>query len=80
MIFICDLYIAFYYIQVLHNKYDSSKSSTYKANGTSLEIKYGSGSMTGFLSTDVVTIGGTTVGFSAKHFIYQLNTWEGDVM
>lgn len=46
---------------MLHNKYDSGASSTYKANGTSLEIKYGSGSMTGFLSTDVVQVGGAKV-------------------
>ena len=46
---------------MLHNKYDSEASSTYKRNGTSLEIKYGSGSMTGFLSTDVVTVGGVKV-------------------
>ncbi|CAL1291326.1 unnamed protein product [Larinioides sclopetarius] len=46
---------------LLHSKYDSSKSSTYKANGTALEIKYGSGSMTGFLSTDTLTIGQTQI-------------------
>jgi len=41
----------------LHTKYDSSASSTYKANGTKFEIRYGSGSMQGFVSQDTVTIG-----------------------
>lgn len=41
----------------LHTKYDSSSSSTYKANGTSFEIHYGSGSMEGFVSQDTLAIG-----------------------
>ncbi|KAK3305815.1 vacuolar protease A precursor [Chaetomium strumarium] len=45
----------------LHSKYDSSASSTYKANGTSFEIRYGSGSLSGFVSQDTMTIGDITV-------------------
>jgi len=41
----------------LHTKYDSSASSTYKSNGTAFEIRYGTGSMKGFVSNDDVTIG-----------------------
>jgi len=41
----------------LHTKYDSSASSTYKRNGTKFEIRYGSGSMEGFVSKDTLTIG-----------------------
>lgn len=46
---------------MLHHKYDSRKSSTYKQNGTEFAIRYGSGSLSGFLSSDVVTIAGLNV-------------------
>ncbi|KAL2176624.1 aspartic protease [Thermothelomyces heterothallicus CBS 202.75] len=45
----------------LHSKYDSSASSTYKKNGTSFEIRYGSGSLSGFVSQDTVSIGDITI-------------------
>lgn len=45
----------------LHTRYDSSKSSTYKANGKQFKIQYGSGSMVGFLSQDTVRVGAITV-------------------
>lgn len=44
-----------------HNKYDSSASSTYVANGEEFAIEYGTGSLSGFLSNDIVTIAGISI-------------------
>lgn len=41
----------------LHSKYDPEASQTFKPNGTKFEIYYGSGSMEGIVSNDVMTIG-----------------------
>ncbi|OCK82776.1 aspartyl proteinase [Lepidopterella palustris CBS 459.81] len=41
----------------LHQKYDHSSSSTYQKNGSSFEIRYGSGSLSGFVSRDTFQIG-----------------------
>ena len=45
----------------LHTKYDSSSSSTYVQNGTTFDIQYGSGSVSGFLSQDTLTFGNDQV-------------------
>uniref|UniRef100_A0A8I3PE23 renin n=1 Tax=Canis lupus familiaris TaxID=9615 RepID=A0A8I3PE23_CANLF len=45
----------------IHCLYDSSESSSYMENGTTFTIRYGSGKVKGFLSQDMVTVGGITV-------------------
>uniref|UniRef100_A0A0D9WCH7 Peptidase A1 domain-containing protein n=1 Tax=Leersia perrieri TaxID=77586 RepID=A0A0D9WCH7_9ORYZ len=45
----------------LHSKYKSKKSSTYKADGETCKITYGSGSISGFFSKDNVLVGDLVV-------------------
>ncbi|OJA19016.1 hypothetical protein AZE42_00360 [Rhizopogon vesiculosus] len=45
----------------LHAKYESGASSTYKANGSEFSIQYGTGSMEGYVSQDVLSIGDISI-------------------
>ncbi|MFS7998829.1 putative phytepsin [Helianthus anomalus] len=46
---------------LLHSKYKSSQSSSYKKNGKSAAIHYGTGSISGFFSQDVIKLGDLVV-------------------
>ncbi|KAJ2800371.1 aspartic proteinase precursor [Coemansia helicoidea] len=41
----------------LHSKYDHTQSSSYVANGTYISLRFGSGSLEGYLSEDTLTVG-----------------------
>jgi saccharopepsin len=45
----------------LHSKYDHESSTSYKKNGSEFAIQYGSGSLSGYVSQDTVTIGDLTI-------------------
>lgn len=45
----------------LHSKYDHDSSSSYKPNGTEFAIRYGSGSLEGYISQDTLHMGDLTI-------------------
>ncbi|XP_068194523.1 pepsin A-like [Antennarius striatus] len=59
-----------------HNKFNPSKSSTFKWGSESLSIRYGTGSMTGYLAVDTVEVGGITV----QNQIFGLSKTEAPFM
>ncbi|XP_054454370.1 pepsin A-like [Anoplopoma fimbria] len=59
-----------------HDKFNPGTSSTYRNNGGSLRIQYGTGSMTGLLGYDTVTVGGIAV----KNQIFGLSETEAPFM
>jgi len=46
---------------LLHTRYNAEHSTTWKKNGTAFHIQYGSGSLDGVISVDVVNIGGLAI-------------------
>ncbi|KAJ3143096.1 Vacuolar protease A [Physocladia obscura] len=68
----------------LHRRFDEKKSSTFKKNGTAFSIQYGTGSLEGVISNDVVNIGGASVtrldfGESVKEpgFTFAVGRFDG---
>ncbi|KAH8336065.1 hypothetical protein KR074_003783, partial [Drosophila pseudoananassae] len=59
---------------LLHTQYISSQSSTYQANGTAFNITYGTGSVSGFMSQDVVTVAGLS---SSNQIFGEVTTERG---
>ena len=62
-------------------KYDSGSSSSYKADGQSFDIQYGSGSLSGFTSVDTVEVAGVWVKeFGFKFCSFSFYTWSEDFL
>ncbi|KAM3872494.1 pepsin A-like [Diretmus argenteus] len=66
-----------------HRRYNPQQSSTFKMGNQALSIRYGTGSMTGYLASDTVQVGGVTVanqvfGMTETESPYQeYMVWDG---
>ncbi|KAJ3009568.1 UNVERIFIED_CONTAM: Vacuolar protease A [Siphonaria sp. JEL0065] len=68
----------------LHRRYDASKSSTHKKNGTEFAIQYGTGALEGVISNENINIGGVDIkgldfGESVKEpgFTFAVGRFDG---
>ncbi|ORY44220.1 aspartic peptidase A1 [Rhizoclosmatium globosum] len=68
----------------LHRRYDATKSSTFKKNGTEFAIQYGTGALEGVISNEVINIGGVDIpnldfGESVKEpgFTFAVGRFDG---
>ncbi|XP_017323541.1 pepsin A [Ictalurus punctatus] len=59
-----------------HNKFNPTQSSTFRTKNQALTIKYGTGSMIGYLGYDTVTVG----GISVQNQIFGLSETEAPFM
>ncbi|MGR2462422.1 pepsin-like aspartyl protease, partial [Salmonella enterica] len=60
-----------------HNWYKAKKSKTYVKNGTSCQIAYGSGAISGFFSQDHVKVGGAGTHGAFGDKWYKIATGNG---
>ncbi|OMP04379.1 Peptidase A1 [Corchorus olitorius] len=60
-----------------HSKYKASRSSTYKANGKSASIQYGSGAISGFFSEDNVQVGDLVVKNQEPSLTFLVAKFDG---